>query len=219
VNGSPEQGGRWRLPLEALGTTTAALAAVVVLSRATTASWLLVPVAWAAAALTATALARRPWAGIGLRLPDIRRFVLWMGVGLAAAAGVAALALARRWWGLSPPLLPRVQAGQWPAWVVYQLLYIAASEELFFRGYLQGVLAGWFAVGRPPGASAQVGAVACASAAFALAHAVVLADPVALVVFLPGLLFGWVRWRTDSLLTAVLLHGACNVGYAAGGWL
>jgi membrane protease YdiL (CAAX protease family) len=51
------------------------------------------------------------------------------------------------------------------------------------------------------------------AAVFALSHAVLLESPAATVVFFPGLIFGWLYCRTESLLAPILFHGLANVCY------
>ena len=71
-------------------------------------------------------------------------------------------------------------------------------EELIFRGLLYGWIEGRW------GSRA---AVALSTAAFALAHI----EPAHIVLVAPlGLLFGWLRWRTDSILPSLFAHVANN---------
>src|SRR4029079_18211845 len=81
--------------------------------------------------------------------------------------------------------------------ILEQFLVIGLSEEMFFRGYLQTQLdRSW---GRPWtifGARVGIGFI-LASALFAVCH-VFHGGPARLVVFFPGLLYGWLRARTDN---------------------
>ena len=71
-------------------------------------------------------------------------------------------------------------------------------EELVFRGLLYGWLAGRW--------GKTVGWIV-SSLAFAAAHT----EPAHIVLVLPlGLLFGWLRQRTDSLLPSLVAHIANN---------
>lgn len=74
-------------------------------------------------------------------------------------------------------------------------------EELVFRGLLYGWIEGrWGA--RP--------AIAVSAAAFAIAHF----EPTYMLLVLPlGLLFSWLRWRTNSLLPSFAAH-VVNNGFA-----
>lgn len=92
-----------------------------------------------------------------------------------------------------------------------ELLVVALPEEFFFRGYLQGRLAEvWPArrhfLGAPVGAALLVSA-----ALFALCHLAVQANPGTLAVFFPGLVFGWMRARTRSILAGTIFHALCNL--------
>ena len=98
-----------------------------------------------------------------------------------------------------------------PEQILVQLGAIAVPEELFFRGYVQGRLQQvWPArrrlLGQPFGAAHVVAALL-----FALIHLVAVPAPFRLLVFFPGLLFGWLAQRTGSALAAAVLHALCNV--------
>ena len=96
-------------------------------------------------------------------------------------------------------------------WIIYNFIAVAFFEELFFRGYLQGRLAEY-------AKSSFIGArkvfwlpVVAAAFLFALAHVAVDLDPARIAVFFPGLLFGWLRAKTGSLLAPILSHGSANL--------
>jgi len=92
-----------------------------------------------------------------------------------------------------------------------ELLVVALPEEFFFRGYVQGRLSEVFSAGRRLlGANVGV-AVVLASALFALSHVIVQGRPTTLAVFFPGLVFGWMRARSGSILPGTLFHALCNV--------
>ena len=92
-----------------------------------------------------------------------------------------------------------------------QLLVVALPEELFFRGFLLGLLEKRF----PPKRRLWGGGVGLAlvlsSAAFALVHVPKDGDPRVLATFFPGLMFGWMRSRTRSILASTITHGASNI--------
>jgi uncharacterized protein len=78
------------------------------------------------------------------------------------------------------------------------------AEELVFRGLLYGWLAGRWG-GRV--------AVLASSLAFAVAHV----EPAHAILVLPlGLWFGWLRWRTGSLVPSIVAH-IVNNGVAVAG--
>jgi membrane protease YdiL (CAAX protease family) len=94
--------------------------------------------------------------------------------------------------------------------VVEQTLIIALPEEFFFRGYLQTELDR--ALGRPYrlfGARFGAGLVV-AAVLFALCHTP-FGGPARLSVFFPGLLYGWLRARTGTILVPVLYHAVSNL--------
>jgi membrane protease YdiL (CAAX protease family) len=94
---------------------------------------------------------------------------------------------------------------------IVQLLVVALPEELFFRGFLLRLLEARF----PPKHRIMGGGVGIAlflsAAAFAIVHLPKEGDPRALAVFVPGLLFGWMRSATGSILAGTVTHGASNI--------
>ena len=89
-----------------------------------------------------------------------------------------------------------------PALFLSQALGVALAEELFFRGALQSSLERRFGPRQGLVLSALL---------FALAHVGTELAFARLLVFFPGLLFGWLRQRSDSLWPSVVMHAACNV--------
>jgi membrane protease YdiL (CAAX protease family) len=92
-----------------------------------------------------------------------------------------------------------------------QLLVVALPEELFFRGCLLHLLEKKF----PPKRRILGGGIGLAlvisAAMFALIHLPKDGDPRALATFFPGLLFGWMRSATGSILGSTITHGASNI--------
>jgi membrane protease YdiL (CAAX protease family) len=92
-----------------------------------------------------------------------------------------------------------------------QMLVVALPEELFFRGFLLGLLEKRF----PPKRKILGGGVGLAlvlsSLAFAIIHIPKDGDPRVLATFFPGLLFGWMRSATGSILASTITHGASNI--------
>ena len=82
------------------------------------------------------------------------------------------------------------------------------AEELVFRGLLYGWLAGRWN---------NLVAFVISSLAFAAAHT----EPVHILLVLPlGFWFGWLRWRTDSLLPTIVAHMINNtIAVAAAAFL
>lgn len=92
-----------------------------------------------------------------------------------------------------------------------QLVVVALPEELFFRGFLLGLLEKRF----PPKRRILGGGIGLAlvlsALAFALVHLPKDGDPRALATFFPGLLFGWMRSATGSILASTLTHASSNI--------
>ena len=92
-----------------------------------------------------------------------------------------------------------------------QMLVVALPEELFFRGFLLGLLEKRF----PPKRRILGGGIGWAlilsSLAFAIIHIPKDGDPRVLATFFPGLLFGWMRSATGSILASTITHGASNI--------
>jgi uncharacterized protein len=92
-----------------------------------------------------------------------------------------------------------------------QMLVVALPEELFFRGFLLGLLEKRF----PPKRRILGGGIGLAlvlsSLAFALIHIPKDGDPRVLATFFPGLLFGWMRSATKSIMASTITHGASNI--------
>jgi membrane protease YdiL (CAAX protease family) len=95
--------------------------------------------------------------------------------------------------------------------VAVQLVVVALPEELFFRGLLLGLLEQRF----PPRRRVLGGGIGLAlvlsSLAFAMIHLPKDGDPRALATFFPGLLFGWMRSATGSILASTVTHAASNI--------
>ncbi len=92
-----------------------------------------------------------------------------------------------------------------------QIVVIAVPEEFFFRGYLLTRLEErWPSRRRLWGA--PVGwPLVLSSVLFGLGHVLVDFDPQRMVVFFPGLVFGFMRARTGSIAAGALFHALCNL--------
>jgi membrane protease YdiL (CAAX protease family) len=95
--------------------------------------------------------------------------------------------------------------------VAVQFVVVALPEELFFRGCLLELLERRF----PPKRRLWGGGIGLAlilsSAAFALIHLPKDGDPRALATFFPGMVFGWMRSATGSILAPVVAHASSNI--------
>jgi membrane protease YdiL (CAAX protease family) len=116
--------------------------------------------------------------------------------------------LYRGWW-LQVPLRLALPEG-WLLLLLYHLLCVALPEEVFYRGYIQSRLNEAF----PKKVNLFGGPVGFGwlytSLLFALGHFVISLRPEALATFLPGLMFGWLRERTGSIVAPTLFHALCN---------
>ena len=105
---------------------------------------------------------------------------------------------------------PRM-SGALAEYCLVQLLVVALPEELFFRGFLLGLLEKRF----PPKRRFLGGGIGLAlllsSLAFALVHLPKDGDPRMLATFFPGLLFGWMRSATGSIMASTIAHGSSNI--------
>jgi membrane protease YdiL (CAAX protease family) len=94
----------------------------------------------------------------------------------------------------------------------YQLFFVAIPEEFFYRGYFQtrlnevfprkflifGVPMGWGSV--------------FASLFFAFGHTLVLFQWWHFATFFPGMVFAWLREKTDGVVAGAIFHAICNIG-------
>ncbi len=209
---------RARLTAETAIVTAGALAAIRTLHGAPTGGphWLLIPGVLVTAALLPTWIARREFPRIGLDADHLRRTLRTVAVVYLCVLPVILLGLfIAAKWRLPIPLQPVIAGrGGWLAWLLYQFLYVAVAEEVFFRGYVQANVM-HLLKDRDSGLPAwrQFLAIAVSAACFALAHVIVQGRGIALLTFFPGLLLAWLFIRTRSLLAPVLFHGLANVSY------
>lgn len=95
--------------------------------------------------------------------------------------------------------------------IATQLLVVALPEELYYRGFLQGVfLKKWpaqlFVWGLPLGR-----AILFTNILFASAHLMNGFSPARLLTFFPGMIFSWIVYKRKNLLSAIIFHAACNI--------
>ena len=113
--------------------------------------------------------------------------------------------------GLRAVHAPAIFTRDFGEFCLVQLVVVALPEELFFRGFLLKLLEQRF----PPKRRILGGGVGLAlvlsAAAFALIHLPKDGDPRALATFFPGLLFGWMRSATGSILASSVTHGCSNI--------
>ncbi|MEO1334005.1 MAG: JDVT-CTERM system glutamic-type intramembrane protease [Myxococcota bacterium] len=148
---------------------------------------------------------------LGLSWHAWRQDVLWwcIAAGVTMVVYGAGVHLYMSEWA-GRPFRPR-----WPSDIIenifVNLLLVGLAEELYFRGYLQERLTRiWPPRFRILGAPVGM-AIVVASAVFALAHFVGEYVPGRLGPFFPGLVFGWLRAKTTTIVAAVGYHAFCNV--------
>jgi membrane protease YdiL (CAAX protease family) len=152
---------------------------------------------------------------LALRRVDAATLLIGLGCTLSylAAADILAYASGR---GLRIPLVQGIywtalESGTLPLLLLPILLALPVTEELLFRGFL---LRGWAA-----SRLGAVGAVALTAAIWAGLHVqyawIIIGrnDWIAIgQLFGLGLLFGYLRLRSGSTLTTILLHAAYSAG-------
>jgi membrane protease YdiL (CAAX protease family) len=207
-----------RLGAETVAVAFCTIAAIALVNArgAQAAHWLATPALLVAAALVPTWVRRREFPRFGLDPDHIRsalRTVGCVGACIFPAVFLGLWLLTR----LHVPLPLRPALGEQQdrlAWLLYQFLYVAAAEEVFFRGYIQANTARLLRrAGRLSRPTQQYVAIFTSAACFALAHVVVQGRITSLLVFLPGLVMAWLFARTRTLLAPVLFHGLANVSY------
>ena len=123
-------------------------------------------------------------------------------------AGLAGLHLPHLVLAEATPPAPGAISAEWCA---VQWLVVGLPEELFFRGFLLEQLERRF----PPRRRILGGGVGLAlvlsALAFALIHLPKDGDPRALATFFPGLVFGWMRSATGSIVASTITHGCSNI--------
>lgn len=87
-------------------------------------------------------------------------------------------------------------------------------EELIFRGFLLSCLLRYAHT-----TTGRLAAIAVQAFAFSLLHVVHHPPEWAALIVLPGLIFGWLRVRHDSVLPAIAMHSAYNGAYCLPGIL
>jgi hypothetical protein len=92
-----------------------------------------------------------------------------------------------------------------------QMVVVALPEELFFRGFLLHLLEKRYPPTRRLLGGGIGRALVLSAIAFALIHLPKESDPRALATFFPGLIFGWMRSSTRSILAGTITHGSSNI--------
>lgn len=122
--------------------------------------------------------------------------------------GLAALHLPHLALAEATPPRPDTISAEWCA---VQWLVVGLPEELFFRGFLLARLERRFPPRRRILGGGVGAALVLSALAFALIHLPREGDPRALATFFPGLLFGWMRSATGSIVASTITHGGSNI--------
>jgi len=179
-------------------------------------TWFVVPAILVSAALIPMAIRKSESTHIGFGIGDAGFAVLTV---LRTCLVVFPILFVTSWMmksrGLTLPLqaaLPEAQS--WFSWLLYQFIYVAVAEEVFFRGYLLNNIFEITTTDRCKNRQLHNWLCIIISAAvFSAAHVIVQGRIIAVVTFLPGLVLGWLFIRTRSLLAPILFHGLANASY------
>ncbi len=179
-------------------------------------TWFVAPGILIASALVPTAITKREFAKIGFDKKQISHSLVLLGWACIATFPATFFGLwLMRYWGLELPLraaMPPVQG--WFSWLLFQFMYIAVAEEIFFRGYVQNnILRLTSAIVQERRRLLQWISIIISAVCFAVAHTIVQGEIISFLTFLPGLVLGWLFVRTRSLLAPILFHGLANVFY------
>ncbi len=178
-------------------------------------SWLLAPSVLVTAAFIPTLLRRDEFAPFGLNFKQIKlivQIVFW------TCALVFPIILLVSWilipYGLSLPLKPLIPKGQsWFGWFLYQFMYVAVAEEVFFRGYLQTNILKFINTLKLRQLTCYWISIILSAGLFAVAHIIAQGQIISAVTLVPGLILGWLFIRTRTLLAPILFHGLANSFY------
>jgi membrane protease YdiL (CAAX protease family) len=186
------------------------------------AKWYLTPSILLAAALIPTLIKKQKPLKTLLPLNNA-----WLSISLLSVTCIIVLPLLfialllLRHWPIIEPAFPMPPAsGQLANWIIFQFLYIAVFEEIFFRGYLQSnilkALGPQLTVTSDAPAKPDLNhwiAIIISSVAFTTAHMIIHSNPMAILIFLPSVIFGWLFAKTNSLIAPILFHGISNIAF------
>jgi len=180
-------------------------------------SWFVVaPGILITAALVPTVITRRDFVGIGFNKSQIRHSLSLLGWACIAAFPPMVLGLwLMSYWGFELPLRAVMPPAQgWFCWLFYQFMYISVAEEVFFRGYIQdNILRLTGTIAQERQRLLQWISIVISAGCFTAAHIMVQGKIISVLIFLPGLVLGWLFVRTRSLLAPILFHGLANTIY------
>ena len=178
--------------------------------------WLITPCILIFAAFIPTSLKKRKFPKFGFNIRQMKDSLVLLGLTCVV---LFPLMLCGLWvlksYELKPPLPPVLSQRQdWVYWLFYQFMYVSLSEEVFFRGYVQSNILRLTTpvMGKLPRLQ-QWTSIVISAACFTVAHIVTQGHIISVLIFLPGLVLGWLFIRTRSLLVPILFHGLANACY------
>ena len=177
---------------------------------------LIVPVILVSAAIIPTLIRKSDLSQIGFNIGNIR-LILRLHVITCVAVFTVLLCgiMLLDHYKVLLPMRPIIPERRLYIWFCYQFLFAAVPEELFFRGYLQSNIINILnTVAGKKSVFLSWCAIFISAMVFAVSHAVLLGNVISLITFFPGLILGWLFFRTNSLLAPILFHGIANIGYA-----
>lgn len=92
----------------------------------------------------------------------------------------------------------------------YQLIVVAIPEEVFYRGYLQTKLHQVCGRHKKLLGALTGPALIWTSLIFALSHSLIQLQWWHFAIFFPGLVFGWLRDKTNAISASALFHALSN---------
>jgi membrane protease YdiL (CAAX protease family) len=178
-------------------------------------STLTTPVVLVSAAIIPTILRKKDLSQIGFQIGQPKEMLLTLlSTCLVVFSALFCGILLLKYCKVPLPLRPIIPEKGWPLWILYQFAYVAVPEELFFRGYLQSNVT--YLLSKVSGKKLEFlnysGIIICAMV-FAAFHVVLQGKIISVLTFFPGLIMGWLFYRTKSLFAPILFHGLANIGY------
>jgi uncharacterized protein len=135
-------------------------------------------------------------------------------LGVAAAVALVVLPIYSAVWPLvNRPIAPRhfaLDADRWRE-IATELLAVAFTEEMFFRGYVYTRVRDALGLVERPSTRDAARVITITAVLFALTHVIVDPTVARAAVFFPALLFGALRYARGGIGAAVALHATCNL--------
>jgi len=177
--------------------------------------WLLIPTVLVTTALLPPIIRKDKFAEIGRSRKRIKQaFRILVPICLITFGATFVGLWLLKLWGVGAPLRAAPPAkGQLLAWILFQFLYVAVAEEVFFRGYLQSNIMRLVAKIECSKRLRDGVTIILAASCFAAAHIVVQGQIASILTFLPGLVLAYIFVKTESLLAPIIFHGLANTFY------